>query len=56
MPCQGEVMGITGCIQYVSVKLPSFAGQTEWVDVHEEVVRIVDEKGVGKGRSGIDKE
>ena len=47
MPCQGDVMGITGCIQYVSVKLPSFAGQTECVDVHEEEVRIVDEKGGG---------
>ena len=49
-------MGITGCIQYVSVKLPSFAGQTEWVDVHEEEVLVMNEKGVGKGQSGIDTE
>ena len=56
MPCQGDVIGITGCIQNVSVKLPSFAGQTEWVDVHEEKVLVMDEKDIGKGRSGIDTE
>ena len=41
-------------LKYVSVKPPSFASHTTWVHVHEEEVLIVDEKGVGKGRSGID--